>query len=351
MTRTLLAPLYATTFALFLLVIPGCGVVSFLSDNETDIPIVDLRFRSHPIGWLDNETVVVIGDARDLNDQPEQAKRPDLRVMTVNYRTGARTIFGKFTSEVCFWEGYVSYVYVDESNELWAAYGELGKETVVKTSPGELTFHRGGSCRPMRELAPLPEWSRSIATQVLWPRVGVISCNVRSYSYANRQVPASFHKLTDPVGIELPFSCFDVRYGFKYYTFKGAYFAQQRDLVSPWPVGRDRKAYWLYADGKVETVLVPYSAVIRDTMIPTARGIVTLTEPASGDSNLGVYLITSAGPKRILRGYAGGSVSPDGCRLAVSHDPEFIRRIEHRRVSSTPSLKILELCSKDEPTR
>jgi len=332
----------------FIVALAACAPINPLAENQTDVRIVDTALPLHPVGWLDEETVVAIGESGEIGTERDRTRQRVLKVMTLNYRTGARQTFGEFSSSFCFVDRYLSYFHLNPSTkQLTLSYGELGKETTIKVEPGEVSTDSGpsGSCRPWNELAPLPEWTRSVATMRLWPRVGVISCNVRSYSLQNRHVPASFHTLQGAKVAQLPFSCFDIRWGFRYYAFKEAYFSAEQDLVSPWPQGRDRKVFWLYANGAVETVALPYSPFIRDTLIPTARGIVAITEPASGDANLGVYLVSDAKSKRILSGYAGGVLSPSGCRLAVLHDPDFLARLAKRQTSGTTALKILELCT------
>jgi len=328
--------------------ISACGSLNPSPDPEVPVRVIDTKSAFHPMAWLDEDTLVVVGESGEIASRENGSTQRIHRVMTINPDTGSQTTFGKFTSQFCFADGYVSYSYLDPSNgELWISYGELGKEVVTRTKPGELAIDRGafGSCRPWKELPPLPEWTRTTDTLRLWPRAGIISCNVGFSSFRTRNTKASFHRFPDSSVVELPFSCFDVKWGFKYYAFKDAYFSPEHDLVSPWPTGRDRRLFWLYADGKVETVKLPYSPYIRDTLIPTARGIVAFTEPASGDANLGVYLISPTGPIRILRGYAAGVPSPSGCRIAILHDPDFLARLQ-RRSSRTPSLKILELCSR-----
>jgi hypothetical protein len=336
----------ALVLTMAMAVVSACGSLNSSLGPEVSVGVMDTKLAFHPMAWLDDETLVVIGESGETTTRQDGSTQRILRVMTLNYRTGAQETFGKFTSQFCFNNGYVSYFYLDPSNdELWISYGPLGKELVTKTKPGEIAIDWGafGSCRPWNELPPLPDWTRTTETLRLWPRVGIISCNVRSYSFRTRNIRASFHKLPESTVVELPFSCFDVKRGFRYYAFNNAYFSPEQDLVSPWPKGRDRRLFWLYADGTVETVTLTYSPYIRDTLVPTARGIVALTQPASGDENLGVYLISPAGPIRILRGYAAGVLSPNGCRMAVLHDPDFLARLE-RRSAKTPSLKILELC-------
>ena len=235
---------------------------------------------------------------------------------------------------------------IDATGELIAAYGQLGKETVRRVKPGEMNFDRvGGSCRPSEERPPNPPWIKE-RTEIwhLWPRFGLINCKVVSSSLGNRAIKASFHKTNDESEFELPFSCYDVERRVKYYAFKNAYFALERGPVSPWPVGQTRKVYWLSPEGNVQTIVLPYSSAIRESMVPTARGIVAFSRPATRDEDYGVYLVSTGPPKRILRGHAAGVTSPDGCKVAVLHDPDFDSRVEGRRVAAPITLKVLELC-------
>jgi hypothetical protein len=130
----------------------------------------------------------------------------------------------------------------------------------------------------------------------------------------------------------------------RYHVFKGAYFALEFDFRSPWPAGRERRAFWLYPTGRVETIVLPYSAAIRESAIPTARGIVAFAHPETRNDDYWVYLVTPNSAKRIVRGSASGMTSPDGCKVAMQHDPDFDARVEGRSVKAAVTLKVLELC-------
>jgi len=316
---------------------------------EADLRIIDLKITAAPIAWVDSETILLRFNSGETVQRKDGGTSMVFRLMTLNHRTGDRRIYGRADSAICYSDGYISYIYEDETTgEIVALHGELGRENVFRAEPGKLLFDRGptGSCRPLRERPALPDWAQDkTATIRLWPPVGVIACNVRSYSLETKDVPASFHKGGDTKGIELPFSCFDVRRGLKYYEFKQAYFTPQIDLVTPWPIGKNRKAYWLFPNGDVQTLKLPYSSAIRENMIPTVRGIVAFSRPVSKSEEYGVYLVTPEGTKHILRGHGSGITSPDGCKVALLHDQEYDARVDGRRVSSSPTLKILDFCS------
>lgn len=332
--------------------ISACASIDVGAENETDIRIIDLKTSAAgPFGWVDNETFVIMANTGERYIRKDGEEVRVARVMTHNYRTGERKVFGKVSSGLCYaTDGYVSYIFADDATgELWASYGELGKEATRKIKPGEMHFDRGprGSCRPWSERPKTPSWVKEkIAIWPLSPYLGLLNCNVRAATVRTQYIKARFHKPDDEVGVELPLSCYEVSMSLKYYPFKGAYFSLEFDFRSPWPAGRDRRVFWLYPDGSVEVLVLPYSEIIRENAIPTAKGIIAFAQPTTREGDYGVYLVTPEATRRILRGHAGGVTSPDGCRVAMLHDPEYKARIENRSASARVTLKVLELCDK-----
>lgn len=328
----------------------ACAAIQGGPGTETDVRVVDLKIGAGPIGWLDNERIVIVAASGEQYARKDGAMQPITRVMTINYRTSEKQIFGKVSGEFCFSQGYVSYAFLDRAtDELWMSYGELGKETTRKIKPGEMNFDRGprGSCRPWSERPKNPSWVKEkTAIWPLSPYLGLINCNVPAATVRTQYIKARFHKPNDEIGVELPFSCYEVSSSLKYYPFKGAYFGLEFDFRHPWPVGRQRRVFWLYPDGSVETLVLPYSEAIREDAIPTAKGILAFARPVDREGDYWVYLITPAAMKRVLRGHAAGITSPDGCKVAMTHDPDFKARIEGRTVASRGTLKVLELCDK-----
>lgn len=328
----------------------ACASIDVGAENETDIRVIDLKTSAAgPFGWVDNETFVIMANTGERYTRKDGAEVRVARVMTHNYRTGERKVFGKVSSGLCYaTDGYVSYIFADDATgELWASYGQLGKETTRKIKPGEMNFDRGpeGSCRPWAERPANPAWAKEkTAIWHLWPRLGIINCQTPTASVRTRHIKARFHKPGDEAGVELPFSCYEVFGGLRYYGFKGAYLALEFDFRSPWPHGRDRRAFWLYPDGRVETVSFPYSQAIRARAIPTARGFVAFARPGDPEDDYGIYFITPESTRRIARGNAAGVTSPDGCKVAILHDPDFKARARTRPVATPVTLKVLDLC-------
>jgi hypothetical protein len=347
--RTAIRALFACPIGAVLLALFGCASISARGENETDTRVIDLKIGANPIGWLDNETIVVIGDTGERYARKDGASETVLRVLTINYKTAEQRVLGKAGSQVCYVDGYISSVYLDRgTDELWAIYGKIGDETVQKIRPGEFTFDRGpgGSCRPKRPPSTRPAWlKQNTRFWQLWPATGHINCRAASANVRDRHVKARFHAPDDNVGIELPFSCYHVFRGLRYYPFKGAYFALEFDFRAPWPEGRDRRAFWLYPDGRVEIIALPYSTAIRENGVPTVRGIVAFARPVNRDDDYWVYLVTPESAKRVIRGNASGVTSPDGCKVAMLHEPEFGARVKGQPVNNPGTLKVLELCN------
>ena len=337
--------LIAATLALT--AVAGAG---FSAEDEADVRIIDLRRGGEPVAWIDNETILL------LELTGEQGRRlgnvyPLSRLATYNYRTGERKTYGNADWQACYANGYVSYLTVDRSTgDLLAVSGELGKETsrAVKLKRGEQFFDYA-SCRPFSELPGRPGWlDEKTQFRYLWPPAGIINCRADRVSDWEEYVKARFHKRRDATGVALPFSCFQVYPGLKYYPFKGAYFAYEYS-GGPWPQDHERRAFWLYPDGRVETVVLPYSDAIRGAIgVPTARGIVTF--PGSGTHRAhfptySVYLVTPEAAKLIAEGNAlAASTSPDGCKVAMLHDPEYSTRVDKLQIIVGATLKVLELC-------
>jgi len=316
-----------------------------------DIAVVELPFVAHPVAWIDNETLLLVEYSGELVTRHNGARIRISHLISYNYKSGGRHDYGRVGTELCYADGYVSHgMRADDDDEhVIVIYGELGKETRRRIKPGELTFERGarGSCRPWSERPARPSWAtEKTAIWYLWPRLGVIDCQTQAVNPFTRSIKARFHRSDDEVGVELPFSCEEVA-GFdalRYYPFKGAYFAFEYDYRHPWPEGRDRRAFWLYPDGRVETLTFPYSKAIRQTAIPVAEGILAFSRPDNREDDYWVYLLTPDSTKRLYRGEATGIPSPDGCKVAMLIDPDFKAKVRSRSVKTQIFLNVLDFC-------
>jgi len=315
------------------------------------IKVVDSPIVAYPIAWMDNERILMREDTGETVTRPNGARIAVFHWVSYNFKTGEIQDYGPVGTRPCYASGYVSYYMHDDVDDehLIAVYGELGKETRRRVKPGEIWFDEGstGSCRPRSELPPRPEWAiESTQVWLLWPRLGVIDCQTRQVSPLTKHIKARFHRRDEEQGIELPFSCEQVSGydGLRYYPYKGAYFSLEYDYRHPWPENRDRRAFWLYPDGHVETLTFPYSQAIRNYAIPVHDGILAFSRPATGKDDYWVYYLTPNSTKRLYRGNAVGITSPDGCRVAMLLDPDFKAKVRSRDVKTPVQLKVLDFC-------
>jgi hypothetical protein len=316
---------------------------------DGDVRIIDLHRSGDPFAWIDNETVLLLeltGETASRRGRSHHLSR----LVSLNYRSGEQKVYGPADGQPCYADGYVSYFRVDRSSgALLAVYGELGKETTrpVQVKRGEQIFDYG-SCRPLFDMPKRPGWlDEKTQVRYLSPPAGIIDCRTDRVTSFEEYVKARFHKPRDATGVALPFSCFRTDPGLRYYPFKKAYFAYERG--GPWPQNHERRAYWLYPDGKVETIVLPYSEAIRGkAAVPTARGIVAFPGQRTYRRDYptyAVYLVTPDTAKVIAKGnLLGAATSPDGCKVAMLHDPEYGGRVDEQDVIAGATLKIVELC-------
>jgi hypothetical protein len=330
-------------------VLLGCSFAAVgMGSNEANRPhVTEVPIRGGPLGWHDNESIVVYIHLGDKQIRKDGVVEEVGRIATYNYKTREQRVYGKVTSGQCYSDGYVSYIFLDKmTDELWASYGPLGNEVTRRIKRGEMSFDSGTqyqTCRPFSERPQPPEWARGrFFVWNLRAGHGVLSCATRDYY--EKTVKARFHRIDDSIGVELPFTCYDVRRGFMYYPFKKAYFAQEFAPVIPWPQGRDRKAYWLYPDGRVETIVFPYSSAIRGEMLPTVKGILSLNVPESRTEDYRIHFIAPEGIKELYRGYGFGVVSPDGCKIAMNHDEDYAARVRTSGVTTPVKFIVVDFC-------
>jgi hypothetical protein len=332
-------------------VIPFFACASLQESDARDIAVVELPFVANPIAWMDNETLLLEEYTGKIVTRHNGARVRVFHLTSYNYKSGKRHDYGRVGTELCYADGYVSHGMRpdDEEEHVIVVYGELGKEVKRRIKPGQLAFDRGarGSCRPWTERPARPSWANEKTTiWYLWPRLGVIDCQTWAVSPLTRNIKARFHRPDDDVGTELPFSCEEVSgyNALRYYQFKGAYFAFEFDYRHPWPEGRGRRAFWLYPDGRVETLTFSYSKAIRNTAIPVVDGILAFSRPDNRKDDYWVYFLKPDSSKRLYRGEATGITSPDGCKVAMLIDPDFKARVQSRNVKTPVFLKVLDFC-------
>lgn len=337
-------------FALAAFALFSCA--SLERSDANDIKSINVPEFGGLIAWMDNEKILLRMDTGRRIGVPGGGQYATFDLISYNYKTGERHNYGRVGQQICYADGYISHTRADDddNNIIIAVYGELGKETTRRIRRGEMMFERGarGSCRPWSELPKKPTWvDEKSAIWFLWPRFGFIDCQTRFVSPLAKHIKARFHRFDDSVGTELPFSCYEVSgYGtLRYHSFKKAFFSLESDFDIPWPKGRDRRAFWLYPDGHVETLTFPYSQAIRHSATPVANGILAFAEPADRKDDYWVYFLTPQTSKRLFRGNASGITSPDGCKVAMLLDPDFKAKVWSRDIKTPIEMKVLDFCS------
>lgn len=162
--------------------------------------------------------------------------------------------------------------------------------------------------------------------------------------------------------IVLPFGKRQVE-SMEFYPFKRAYFLygafldpSTRIVKSPWPNTVPHPLWWVMPEGTVSEVLIPpgvWNSGGSLQFTPTMKGVVATyhggTKSNRDPGTQGVYLIRENGVSRIIiRGFVARiGVSPDGCRVAFSHAPNYEA---DRRPSgkNRRTLKMINLCSEGD---
>jgi hypothetical protein len=172
--------------------------------------------------------------------------------------------------------------------------------------------------------------------------------------------PAWLKNKTTGLEVELPFTATRGRLTcLRYVDFKDAYFGIPC-LLGGWKKDpelveaiRDRgcvPAFWLYRDGRVETVCLPSARILESLFwepIPTRNGLIIYY--TSGHYP-GLYLYRDGKEEAILLGYINGGkpppssemdLSPDGCRVSFLTAPDHT---SGRFTGPQRTWRILDVC-------
>jgi hypothetical protein len=306
------------------------------------------------IYWIDNKRVLFFGlDGRHV----KRSDGSDWALSSLylwDVESGAVESLGDIATSLCYANGYVRYPRWKLTNgepgkDFEVLAGEFGKEALIDTS-GSAPIDPE-TCKP-RTTAPLPEWTQGKAVKRLRPEHGFL---VLGPEKDDRNWPVTYHPNGNPQGIPMPFKRREAYLAFiNYVPFKGAYFLTGDYFIanpehpldgynrSPWPKGLPIPMWWLYPDGRVEEIRLP-----TDSRFATA----TTTFPAKA----GVYYISPDYPhgdglfkvidqnkvERIIKGFIDAyAVSPDGCRIAMDHDPSYVGK------RGLGTLKVIDICAR-----
>ena len=148
-----------------------------------------------------------------------------------------------------------------------------------------------------------------------------------------------------------------VRESTYYYPFREAYLLygphdDEEDLVGRRDLSEanPHTVWWLQPDGGVEAVDMPAGVWVRGGsvfMVGTSKGTVIvfhggmISRKEPGDQ--GAYLVHGDNITRLLRGYiTAPAVSPDGCKVALSHAPSAYH--DQPGDLNKRTLKVIQFC-------
>jgi len=290
--------------------------------------------------WISSEEVLFYGPSGEHVIRSDGFRKPVHRLATWNVRTKETKRFNEIDAALCYYQGNIAFKEID--NALMRDWTSIGR------FPGEIKrFDRAVpfdplTCIPVEALSPLPAWTKDRSIMRLRPEHGFLDLGPRR---EQKNEPVRLVRNGSDKGIELPIRRREFLPALvRYYPHKGAYFFPGAFFrpdprnpnggygVSPWPEGIARPVKWLYPDGRVEELVIPYAKWARQALVPTKAGILaidttffTVTGEAPWD---GLYLLDGKSwSRRLSRGlFRAHALSEDGCKLAAGRDPEPGRR-------------------------
>jgi hypothetical protein len=325
----------------------GCSSGQLLTDDSRVIESGIEVHSTSPVFWVSSDELI-FSAWTDEHVMDGTFRKRVSRVMTWNFRTKETKRYAAIDGGLCYDSGTIAYREVENAAlRDWTTLGRLGGPV---TRVQRAIRYDEFTCLPYETLPRPPARDVEHEFVRLRPEHGFIDLGPSQQWTENTYI--HFQKSGSRELVELPLRRRQIeRATIKFYPFKGAYFIESTyfDAVlghqtSPWPEGVPRPVWWLYPDGRVEEVVISYSRGASGRIVPTAVGLLALDNTfftVTGEAPFdGVYLITGAGAKRLIRGvFEANNVSPGGCRFAV-------RRLPLPGVKSPDywTLTVLSLC-------
>lgn len=356
---TVMGVLKVFTATISLAVVAGCA--GFVP--AADFPIRDSGLYASSnvaIYWLNDEEVLFGGPTGETRRRPDGVDEPVNRVSVWNIRTNQVRRYSEVAAQLCYYEGYIVFWQHDvPSRRLWVNYGKLGAEKREERGtlkPGE--YYDTYTCRHHSELPSLPDWTKGLGIRRLIPEHGFL---INEYSFRNTPYSFCSPKAEQSQCVPMPIKRREIM-GFRWYPFKQAYFAVGHYFrvvpnhpdggfgESPWPKDLPMPVWWMYPDGRTEEIKLPAGPWLRTFVFPTRSGMVTIGEgPSAFEQTL--YLVNDGGGIPLLHGLFQGShlghfVSPDGCKIAVNHDPKPLQTTARNFKHVT--LKVIDFCKGEQ---
>lgn len=324
--------------------------IAVFSAHAHAVEVRDTGYLTHhhlDMFWVSNDEILF---AAWLGSEEDAFKgRRVYRLVTLNVETGEKTIGNELTNHLCYANGFVSYL-LSMPDRRRFMQGMLGQEKVVD-EPRYGDVDRM-TCRKITDLPDLPAWAKGRDVRRLRPEHGYLDMGS---SVAGQRLMNSEVRLVPPDssdGVLLPFRRREVFGGEgafapgKYMEFKQAYFVRPDYFLkvsvhasggyntNPWPEHIPEYWWWLYPDGRTETVRMetgPWTGGLK-AYEPTVTGIFIRSNGTNG-----AYVVHRGRTTPVARVSVNKfAVSPDGCRVAFQNTPRQVRRLAR--------LKVVELC-------
>ncbi len=314
------------------------------------------RILTPSLHWIDNERLLFLGM------KAGRGPRPDVRKLYLwDMSNRSVKLYAEATS-VCVVDGIVRYpISKDkEGGRMVVSEGPPGSEKVKEeTLPSkeerdreplvDSTFTCGSHLRS--KLVPPSQPYRHIVVLKKGDGYLDIEPGGGPNLLEERRAPRRNLTLYQASGkaIELPltwdeqFSKFDVAYS----NYKQAYVLRPRaprgtpiGISGPWPKGKPLRAYLLWADGRIETVFIPYS-IVENLTSPRPTVVGWVFGGGRRPATVGLYLFDGKLTTKLDSGWAQEiSVSPDGCKAAAG-----IQEEPFESGANPVNVKIFDFCA------
>ena len=300
------------------------------------------RHLPNEIQWLDDERVLFVGKKPGARREHKGLHVWTLGGDVVLYKLGARGL--------CLQGDTVSYIVRKNVGDVSGYFqGKYGDET----RRDRQSYSDKLNCRT---LSAYPGNEVDQVWKLLLDGHGYL--DVGKLAPFNELPPVRHHSNDTVEPIAMPFNRRQIiREKTRFYPFKNAYLLygphdDEHQLVGRKDLSRtaSQPVWWLHPDGNVEVIELGAGPWLRGGsvfMVGTHQGIVIvfhggmISRREPGDQ--GAYLVQGGNIRRLLKGYiTAPSVSPDGCKVALSHSPSVYDDQPGKLNKRT--LKIIKFC-------